>query len=386
MLVTNEINLYFFIEYVINNMLIRIFGGISMSKLKLVVMNNISELGMMVDKHLRDINKTEKSYIVKMKSDRFSNGEGKVSIERNVNGDDLYIISDVGNYGISYMMHGREHFMSPDEHFEDIKRVIAATSGHASKINVVMPLLYQSRQHKRRGNESLDCAISLQELERIGVDNIITFDAHDPSICNAIPRLPFENFYPTHTILEELIQKEDVKDLLVISPDMGAMERARYYADMLSCDVGVFYKRRDLSKVVNGKNPIVEHMYMGADVNNKDVLVVDDMIASGGSMIEVCEHLREKGARNIYLIATFALFTEGIEKFVDAYDKGLFNKLYSTNLSYVPDEIKNNNWYVDVDCSRYLAIIIDTINKKGDIESLWNGKKQILKKIRKKLG
>lgn len=357
-----------------------------MSKLKLVVMNNISELGMMVDKHLRDINKTEKSYTVKMKSDRFSNGEGKVSIERNVNGDDLYIISDVGNYGISYMMHGREHFMSPDEHFEDIKRVIAATSGHASKINVVMPLLYQSRQHKRRGNESLDCAISLQELERIGVDNIITFDAHDPSICNAIPRLPFENFYPTHTILEELIQKEDVKDLLVISPDMGAMERARYYADMLSCDVGVFYKRRDLSKVVNGKNPIVEHMYMGADVNNKDVLVVDDMIASGGSMIEVCEHLREKGARNIYLIATFALFTEGIEKFVDAYDKGLFNKLYSTNLSYVPDEIKNNNWYVDVDCSRYLAIIIDTINKKGDIESLWNGKKQILKKIRKKLG
>lgn len=357
-----------------------------MSKLKLVVMNNISELGMMVDKHLRDINKTEKSYIVKMKSDRFSNGEGKVSIERNVNGDDLYIISDVGNYGISYMMHGREHFMSPDEHFEDIKRVIAATSGHASKINVVMPLLYQSRQHKRRGNESLDCAISLQELERIGVDNIITFDAHDPSICNAIPRLPFENFYPTHTILEELIQKEDVKDLLVISPDMGAMERARYYADMLSCDVGVFYKRRDLSKVVNGKNPIVEHMYMGAGVNNKDVLVVDDMIASGGSMIEVCEHLREKDARNIYLIATFALFTEGIEKFVDAYDKGLFNKLYSTNLSYVPDEIKNNNWYVDVDCSRYLAIIIDTINKKGDIESLWNGKKQILKKIRKKLG
>lgn len=357
-----------------------------MSKLKLVVMNNISELGMMVDKHLRDINKTEKSYIVKIKSDRFSNGEGKVSIERNVNGDDLYIIGDVGNYGISYMMHGREHFMSPDEHFEDIKRVIAATSGHASKINVVMPLLYQSRQHKRRGNESLDCAISLQELERIGVDNIITFDAHDPSICNAIPRLPFENFYPTHTILEELIQKEDVKDLLVISPDMGAMERARYYADMLSCDVGVFYKRRDLSKVVNGKNPIVEHMYMGADVKNKDVLVVDDMIASGGSMIEVCEHLREKGARNIYLIATFALFTEGIEKFVDAYNKGLFNKLYSTNLSYVPDEIKNNNWYVDVDCSRYLAIIIDTINKKGDIESLWNGKKQIIDKIRKKLG
>ncbi len=357
-----------------------------MSKLKLVISNNCLDLGNKVNEHLMRMNNTTKSYIAKMKSDRFSNGEGKVSINESVNGDNLFILSDVGNYGISYMMHGREHYMSPDEHFEDIKRVIASTSGHASKINVVMPLLYQSRQHKRRGNESLDCAISLQELERIGVNNIITFDAHDPSICNAIPRLPFENFYPTHTILEELIENEDVKDLLVVSPDMGAMERARYYADMLSCDVGVFYKRRDLSKVVNGKNPIVEHMYMGVDVADRDVLVVDDMIASGGSMIEVCELLKKKGARNIYLIATFALFTEGIDKFVEAYENGLFNKLYSTNLSYVPEEIINNEWYVSVDCSKYLALIIDTINKKSDIEELWNGKKKIIDKIRKKLG
>lgn len=356
-----------------------------MSKMKLVVLNNISELGNKVNKHLQEFNKNNNDYKVKMISDRFSNGEGKVSIKESVNGTDLYILSDVGNYGVSYMMHGREHFMSPDEHFEDIKRVIAATSGHASKINVIMPLLYEARQHKRRGNESLDCAIALQELERIGVDNIITFDAHDPSICNAIPRLPFENFYPTHTILEELIENEDINDLLVISPDMGAMERARYYADMLGCDVGVFYKRRDLSKVVNGKNPIVEHMYMGADVNGKDVIVVDDMIASGGSMIEVAEHLRNKGARNIYLIATFSLFTEGTEKFVQAHEDGLFNKLYSTNLSYVPDEIKNNKWYVDVDCSKYLALIINTFNKKGDVEELWNGKKKIINKIKKKL-
>lgn len=355
-----------------------------MSKLRLVVLDNISDFGKKVNEHLKEMNKTDKSYMVSIKSERFSNGEGKVSIESSVNGDDLYILSDVGNYGLSYMMHGREHFMSPDEHFEDIKRVIAATSGHASKVNVVMPLLYQSRQHKRRGNESLDCAISLQELERIGVDNIITFDAHDPSICNAIPRLPFENFYPTHTILEELIENEDIDEMLVISPDMGAMERARYYADMLSCDVGVFYKRRDLSKVVNGKNPIVEHMYMGADPKNKDVIIVDDMIASGGSMLEVAEHLRKRGARNIYLIATFALFTEGVEKFVEAYEKGLYNKLYSTNLSYVPEEIKMRSWYVDVDCSKYMALIIDTINKKSDIEPLWNGKKQIIDKIRKK--
>ena len=357
-----------------------------MGKLKVVVLNNILEFGNKVNDHLKVMNKTEKDYLVKMKSDRFSNGEGKVSIQECVNGDDLYILSDVGNYGLSYMMHGREHFMSPDEHFEDIKRVIAAASGHASKINVIMPLLYQSRQHKRRGNESLDCAISLQELEHIGVDNIITFDAHDPSICNAIPRLPFENFYPTHMILEELIENEDIKDLLVISPDMGAMERARYYADMLGCDVGVFYKRRDLSKVVNGKNPIVEHMYMGADVANKDIIVVDDMIASGGSMIKVCELLKEKRARNIYLVATFALFTEGCEKFVEAYEKGLYNKLYSTNLSYVPEDIKKNTWYVDVDCSKYMALIINTFNKKDDIEPLWNGKKKIIDKIRKKLG
>ncbi len=355
-----------------------------MSKLKLVIMSNIKELGNEVNEGLKKLNKTDKDYVVKTKADRFSNGEGKVKIEDTVNGDDLYILSDVGNYGISYQMHGREHYMSPDEHFEDIKRVIAATSGHASRINVIMPLLYESRQHKRRGNESLDCAIALQELERIGVDNIITFDAHDPSICNAIPRLPFENFYPTHRILEELIDNEDINDMLVISPDMGAMERARYYADMLGCDVGVFYKRRDLSKVVNGKNPIVEHMYMGADPKGKDVIVVDDMIASGGSMIDVAENLRSRGARNIYLIATFALFTEGTEKFSEAYENGLFDKLYSTNLSYVPEEIKSNKWYVDVNCSDYIALIIDTFNKKKDIEPLWNGKKKIIDKINKK--
>lgn len=355
-----------------------------MSKLKLVVLNNCSVLGEKVDQNLKKLNGVSKSFKVKMDSNRFSNGEGKVAIHESVNNTDLYILSDVGNYGISYMMHGKEHFMSPDEHFEDIKRVIAATSGHANKINVIMPLLYESRQHKRRGNESLDCAIALQELEKMGVDNIITFDAHDPSICNAIPRLPFENFYPTHTILEELIEKEEIRDMLVISPDMGAMERARYYADMLGCDVGVFYKRRDLSKVVNGKNPIVEHMYMGADPKDKDIIIVDDMIASGGSMIEVAEHLRNKGARNIYFIATFALFTEGINKFIQAYDNGLFTKLYSTNLSYVPEEIKMYDWYVDVDVSSYLASIIHTMYQKEDIEELWNGKKKFIQKINKK--
>ena len=354
-----------------------------MNKLKLLVMPNCQLLGDEVNKELKRINKTRGNYLLDFKPDRFSNGEGKVKINESVNNTDLYILSDVGNYDINYNYHGRVHYMSPDEHFEDIKRAIAATSGHSAKINVIMPLLYQSRQHKRRGNESLDCAIGLQELERMGVNNIITFDAHDPSVSNAIPQLPFENFYPTHIILEELIENEDISDLLVISPDMGAMERARYFAEMLECDVGVFYKRRDLSKVVNGKNPVVEHMYMGADPKGKDIIIVDDMIASGGSMIEVSKQLMDRGVKKIFIIATFALFTEGTEKFVDAYKEGLFTKLYSTNLSYVPKTITEQRWYQEVNCSKYIAEIINALNKQEDLNKIVNVKKSMINKIRK---
>ena len=274
--------------------------------------------------------------------------------------------------------------MSPDEHFQDIKRSIAAMSGHASRISVIMPLLYQSRQDKRKGNESLDCALALQDLETIGVNKIITFDAHNPSVCNAIPKLPFENYYPTHRMLEELISKEDIKDLLVIAPDMGAMERARYYAEMLGVDVGVFYKRRDISKIVNGKNPIVEHMYMGANPEGKDILIVDDMIASGGSILEVAENLRQRGVSKIFPIVTFSLFTEGISRFQEAYENGLFQRLYSTNLTYVPEEVKNSLWYQDVDCSKYLATIINTYHENKDAAALLNGQKKVLQKIKKK--
>lgn len=356
-----------------------------MKKMKLIVLNSAKELGDLVDKRLREMNDCKTTYKTKITENRFSNGEGKIRIDESVNGMDLFILGDVGNYGLSYNMRGREHFMGPDEHFEDIKRVIAACSGHATRINIVMPLLYESRQHKRRGNESLDCAISLQELERIGVDRLITFDAHDPSICNAIPRMPFENFYPTHLILEELTKKEDIKDMLVISPDMGAMERARVFADMLTSDVGVFYKRRDLSKVVDGKNPIVEHMYMGADPLNKNVLIVDDMIASGGSILEVAENLKKKGAASVYLAATFSLFTEGLEKFDEAYKKGYFDCLYSTNLSYIPKELKTREWFVEVDCSAYVAEIINAVFRQDDLASLWQVKKNLLKKIQKKV-
>lgn len=356
----------------------------SSRKLKILVMPNCKEFGKKVDNELKKLNKQEESYMLNFEPNRFNNGEGKVVIKDNINNVDLFILSDVGNYDITYQYHGRDHQMSPDEHFEDIKRSIAATSGHSRKIYVIMPLLYQSRQDKRKGQESLDCAIALQELENMGVKHIITFDAHNASVCNAIPRLPFENFYPTHSILEELIDNEELKDLLVISPDMGAMERARYYAEMISCDVGVFYKRRDLSKLVNGKNPIVEHMYMGADPKGKDVIIVDDMIASGGSILEVAENLRKRGADKIFLITTFSLFTEGIEKFVEAYEKGLFDKLYSTNLSYVPKEITQKKWYHEVDCSKYMARIINTLFKKESTEELWDGKKRIFNKIQKK--
>ena len=346
--------------------------------LKLIILENCKDLGLKVSKHLND------DCLVSIINSRFANGEGKVKIEDSVRDKDLYIISDVGNYSIYYEFHGLKHYMSPDEHFQDIKRVISATSGHAERITLIMPLLYQSRQHKRKGRESLDCAISLQELEALGVNSIITFDAHDPNVSNAIPKLPFQNFYPTHTIINELVDNEDIKNILVISPDMGAMERARYYAEILGCDVGVFYKRRDLSKVVNGKNPIVEHVYMGVDVKDKDILIVDDMIASGNSMLETAKELKEKGARKVFLVATFSLLTEGNKNFIEAYEKGYFDKLYSTNLSYVPDEIKKEFWYHEVDCSYQIAEIIKTLNEKKSLDKLLNGKKEIIEKIRGK--
>ena len=346
--------------------------------LKLIVLENCKDLGLKVNKHLNS------DCLVPIINSRFANGEGKVKIEDTVRDKDLYIISDVGNYSINYELHGLKHYMSPDEHFQDIKRVISATSGHAERITLIMPLLYQSRQHKRKGRESLDCAIALQELEALGVNSIITFDAHDPNVSNAVPKLPFQNFYPTHTIINELVDNEDIKNILVISPDMGAMERARYYAEILGCDVGVFYKRRDLSKVVNGKNPIVEHVYMGVDVKDKDILIVDDMIASGNSMLETAKELKEKGARRVFLVATFSLLTEGTKNFIEAYKKGYFDKLYSTNLSYVPDEIKKENWYHEVDCSYQIAEIIKTLNEKKSLDKLLNGKKEIIEKIRRK--
>lgn len=352
--------------------------------LRLIVLDNIEGLGKKTNDYLKEMRDSEDDFIIPITRDRFSNGEGKIKISGTVRDKDIYIISDVGNYDVTYNMHGFTHHMSPDEHFQDIKRVISAISGYAYKITLVMPLLYESRQHKRKGKESLDCAIALKELETLGVNHIVTFDAHDPNVANAIPNLPFENFYPTHDILTDLVTNEDINNLLVVSPDMGAMERARYYAEMLGSDVGVFYKRRDLSKVVNGKNPIVEHVYMGADVKGKNIIIVDDMIASGSSMIEVATLLKEKGANKIYFVATFALLTEGPNAFIKAYNEGLFNKLYTTNLSYVSDIIKKETWYQEVDCSNRMAKIINALNNKESLKPLFNGKQEILNMVKEK--
>lgn len=357
----------------------------SKNSLGILVLDNFEAFGQKVQEHLSKIRNTDENFLINFNAVRFSNGEGKLVIEDTVREKNLFILSDVGNYDIEYLYHGRKHFMSPDEHFMDIKRAISATCGHASKISVVMPLLYHSRQHRRKSRESLDCAIALQELERLGVSNIITFDAHDPNVCNAIPNLSFDNFYPTNCVLAQMI--EDVPDIfenvLVISPDMGAMERARYHAELIGCDVGVFYKRRDLSQVVNGKNPVVAHVYMGTDVKDKNVLIVDDMIASGGSVLDVATELRKNGAKKIYITCTFALLTEGIDKFKKAYDDNLFDELYTTNLSYIPKEYSAFDWFNVVDLSEMVAQIIDRLDKKESVSSFFNGKKAIINKIKK---
>ena len=318
--------------------------------LKLIVLDNCKEFGQKVDKHLQKIRKNKNSYIVPVKLTRFNNGEAKACITKSIRGKDVYIISDIGNYSCTYKMFDFLNHMSPDDHYQDIKRIILSTMGHAKSVNVVMPLLYEARQHRRKGRESLDCALALQELERLGIKGIITFDVHDPNIQNAIPNLPCDNFFTTNDTLKDFLNNEviETENLLVISPDMGAMERARYLAEILKVDVGMFYKRRDLSKII----------------------IVDDMIASGGSMIDVARELKQKKAKKIYCFATYALFTQGYEIFDDAYAKGWIDKIYTSNLSYIPENIKNKEWLHIVDCSLYAAHIIDTLNKDESITDL----------------
>ena len=336
-------------------------------ELGIIALESCRELGEQVNKIIQQKRNTEESLLIPTNEIRFSNGEGKVKLPETVRGKDIYILCDVGNYSCTYKMFGFTNHKGPDEHFQDIKRTVSAIRGKAARITVIMPLLYQSRQHRRKGRESLDCALALQELERLGVDEILTFDVHDPNVQNAIPLLSFENLYPTYDIVKSLISNEDTlsldkEKLLVISPDTGAMDRAIYYSSVLGVDVGLFYKRRDHSTVVNGKNPIVDHEYMGREVEGKDVLIVDDMIASGESVLDIALELKKRNAKNVYVATTFAFFTEGLEKFNEYYSDGIIAKVYSTNLTYISPELRETKWFNAVDMSEFLSRIINRLN------------------------
>lgn len=322
------------------------------------------------------------SYLLNAKVPRFGSGEAKGIILESVRGTDLYLLVDVANYSLTYSLCGHENHMSPDDHYQDLKRIIAAVGGKARRITVIMPFLYESRQHKRTSRESLDCAIALQELVHMGVDNIITFDAHDPRVQNAIPLHGFETVQPAYQFVKGLLQH--VKDLqidsshmMVISPDEGGMSRAIYIANVLGLDMGMFYKRRDYTKIVNGRNPIVAHEFLGTSVEGKDMIVIDDMISSGESVLEVAAALKERKANKIFIFSTFGLFTNGLDKFDKAYESGLIDKVLTTNLIYQTPELLSREWYINCDMSKYIAYIIDTLNHDTSISDLLNPNERI---------
>ena len=327
------------------------------------------------------------SYVVSASTPRFGSGEGKGVLNDSIRGYDLYIMVDVCNYSIEYSLCGTTNHMSPDDHYADLKRVIAAAGGKARRINVIMPFLYESRQHKRSGRESLDCALMLQELTAMGVENIITFDAHDPRVHNSIPLKGFESVSCTYQFIKYLLLGVDdlhidSEHMMVISPDEGGMGRAVYFANVLGLDMGMFYKRRDYTKIVNGRNPIVAHEFLGTNVEGKDVIIIDDMISSGESMIDVASELKKRGASRVFCATTFGLFTNGFDKFDEAYEKGIIDKILTTNLVYQPDELLSKPWYINVDMSKYMALLIDTLNHDSSISDLLNPVDRIQKRVR----
>ena len=324
------------------------------------------------------------SYILEANTPRFGSGEGKGTIEESVRGDDLYIMVDVCNYSLTYSLFGMTNHMSPDDHFQDLKRIIAAAAGKARRINVIMPFLYESRQHKRSGRESLDCAMALQELVNMGVENIITFDAHDPRVQNSIPLKGFETVQPIYQFLKHLLKNEpdlqiDSDHMMVISPDEGGTSRAIYFANMLGLDMGMFYKRRDYTKIVNGRNPIVAHEFLGSSVEGKDVLIIDDMISSGESMLDVAKELKRRKARKVFICATFGLFTGGLAKFDQYYQDGLIDRILTTNLVYQTPDLLSRPYYINVDMIKYIALIIDNLNHDASLSDLLTPTKRINK-------
>ena len=330
------------------------------------------------------------SYIVPSTISRFGSGEAKGTIDASIRGGDLYLMVDVCNYSLTYSLFGMTNHMSPDDHYQDLKRVIQACAGKAHRITVIMPFLYEGRQHKRAGRESLDCAVALQELIHMGVDSIITFDAHDPRVQNAIPLNNFDTIMPTYQFIKGILKnvpdiKMNADNMMIISPDEGAMNRAVYFAGVLGVDVGMFYKRRDYATVVNGKNPIVAHEYLGRKLDGKDVIIVDDMISSGESMLDVANELKKRNAGRIFVASTFGLFTDGLDKFDKAYEDGLIHKVITTNLVYQTPELLSRPYYISADMSKYVALIIDKLNHDSSISELLSPTERI-KKILKKYG
>ncbi|RMD80461.1 MAG: ribose-phosphate diphosphokinase [Lentisphaerae bacterium] len=348
------------------------------------------ELAQKVDQHLHELMKENglpapRTFLRDSTNFRFQNGEGKGVINETIRGVDLYLFADVNNYGVSYTRYGKSYPMSPDEHYCDLKRLLGATRNTVQRVNVVMPLLYEGRQHKIRGRESLDCALMLQELTRMGVHTIVCIDAHNSHVHNAIPLHGFENLHATYQLIKVFLDtvkgQLDIgpETLMICSPDLGGMERARYFAEHFRVHLSGFYKVRDLTRVVDGKNPILEHVYLGQDVMGKDVLVVDDMLASGGSMLEVCRELRRRGANRIYLSVTYALFSSGLAEFDKAYEEGMFQYVFATNATYLPDELKSRKWFKIADVTRFLAKFIFTYNQDGSVTRLLDSTHKINK-------
>ena len=332
------------------------------------------------------------NYIIKSTISRFGSGEAKGTIEESVRGDDLYLLVDVCNYSMTYSLSGRINHMSPDDHFQDLKRIIAAIAGKARRINVIMPFLYESRQHKKTGRESLDCALALQELTNMGVENIITFDAHDPRVQNAIPLKGFETVQPIYQYTKGLLKnfpdlKVDSEHMMIVSPDEGGMRRAIYFANMLKLDVGMFYKRRDYTKVVDGRNPIIAHEFLGADVEDKDLVIIDDMISSGESVQEVAKELKKRKARRVFVCATFGLFTNGFARFDQYYEDGIIDGIFTTDLVYQSPDLLSKPYYHSIEMSKYVALIIDNLNHDSTISGLLtptNRINNLLEKVKNK--
>ncbi len=365
-------------------------AAIPVAPLKIVATESAVQLADRVNQYLIEFRKTvnnlakndpafqgyvEDNYLAKASCPRFGTGEGKGVLHESIRGKDVFFLVDVCNHSITYTLNGYTNHMSPDDHYQDLKRLIAAANGKARRINVIMPFLYEGRQHKRTGRESLDCAYAIEELSRMGVSNFITFDAHDPRVQNAAPLSGFDNFIPPYQFIRALLHTEedliiDKYHTVVISPDEGALDRAVYFANVLGVDTGMFYKRRDYSTIINGKNPIVAHEFLGDNIDGKDVIIIDDMVSSGGSMLDTARKLKSMNAKRVFICCSFGLFTDGLAAFDEAYEKCYFDKVVTTNLTYQPPELKERPYYVEADMSKFLASIIDFMNHDSSMANV----------------